>query len=390
MIKRKLFKKNYFNAGSKEIVEEEKIIENIDFNVFKFNDREKPVDKKNIVIFSCFSEFGCELVGAMYAIPNIIRKEASGKYKIAVGWYGREYFYRNLVDEFWEIKEENQWLREYCRAFHHDSKNLKKIEFNLSSFGRVYTSSIIGNTVIANKCLDCNHLWSFSKNNSYESCPKCESENIERSMFNDIEKLKNNVSKIKEPSLEYNKKALDYLKENSVGIFARGRKCYGRNLQPEFYVKLIELLRNMGYNPIWLGEKQTTLPCPVGDVIDFSRLPESRDLELTLAIIKNLKFTIQFWTASTRLSGIMGIPYILFESPDQIYGNGQEGYRRKLCDMGPSKLVVSHYKNVYEKNEDALKIVEETIKEVENNDFSVKVGLVESEMIVKGIIDENK
>jgi hypothetical protein len=42
----------------------------------------------------------------------------------------------------------------------------------------------------------------------------------------------------------------------------------------------------------------------------------------------NLQFTIQFWTASTRLASMMGVPWILFESPDQIAGNGQEG---KTC-----------------------------------------------------------
>jgi alkanesulfonate monooxygenase SsuD/methylene tetrahydromethanopterin reductase-like flavin-dependent oxidoreductase (luciferase family) len=50
--------------------------------------------------------------------------------------------------------------------------------------------------------------------------------------------------------------AKQYLKPNSVGIFARGRAMYGRNLSPEFYVNLIKMLEDLGYNPIWLGEKQ--------------------------------------------------------------------------------------------------------------------------------------
>jgi hypothetical protein len=43
--------------------------------------------------------------------------------------------------------------------------------------------------------------------------------------------------------------------------------------------------------------------------MDFSRLPEARDLELTLAIISQLQFTVQFWTASTRLAAMVGTPF---------------------------------------------------------------------------------
>ena len=67
----------------------------------------------------------------------------------------------------------------------------------------------------------------------------------------------------------------------------------------------------MDYNPIWLGEKQSTLACPVSDVVDMTRKPEARDLELTLAIVSQLEFTIQFWTASTRLSALVGTPYLV-------------------------------------------------------------------------------
>ena len=62
-------------------------------------------------------------------------------------------------------------------------------------------------------------------------------------------------------------------------------------------------------------------------------MPNARDLEQTLAIVCGCEFPVQFWTASTRLAGVMGVPYLLFESPDQIWGQGQEGYRRNLCDL---------------------------------------------------------
>jgi hypothetical protein len=120
----------------------------------------------------------------------------------------------------------------------------------------------------------------------------------------------------------------------------------------------------MGYNVIWLGEAQSVWKCPVEDVIDFSRDPMSRNLDITLGIIAKLKFTIQFWTASTRLSSMVGTPYILFESPEQIYGRGQEGFRRKLCDFGSSKLVVAHYKDIYENNQKGLDLSKQAIEEV--------------------------
>jgi hypothetical protein len=179
------------------------------------------------------------------------------------------------------------------------------------------------------------------------------------------------------------------MKPKTVGVVARGRKTYGRNLQPEFYVKLIKVLEQMGYNPIWLGEKQSTQPCPVDHIVDFSRMPDSGDLEKTLAIVCGCEFTIQFWTASTRLAGMMGVPYLLFESPDQIFGNGQEGYRRNLCDFGPAKLCISHYLNVYNNHAAAMKLVKKCVKDIERGDFNDVVGLVEREEVVTQIREAN-
>ena len=52
---------------------EEKVV-NVQFNVHKFTDRPKPDDKNKIIITSCFSEFGCEVVGVLYCLPRIIRE----------------------------------------------------------------------------------------------------------------------------------------------------------------------------------------------------------------------------------------------------------------------------------------------------------------------------
>ena len=87
----------------------EKRLANLTFTVHKLNHRQKPTRKDRIKIVCCFSEFGCEVVGSLYCIPRLL-KRFPGAYVIAVGWYGREYLYRHLVDEFWELKEEEQKL----------------------------------------------------------------------------------------------------------------------------------------------------------------------------------------------------------------------------------------------------------------------------------------
>ena len=195
--------------------------------------------------------------------------------------------------------------------------------------------------------------------------------------------------RIPSPSESKTLEVSKYLGKRPVGIFARARKCYGRNLQPEFYVGLINLLRDMGYDPIWLGEKVSTMPCPVPGVVDFSRMDESKSLESTFAIVKQCAFTVQFWTASSRLAGLMGVPYLLFESPDQIWGNGQEGIRRNLCDFGPRKLSINHYLNVYQNNEEGLKIVRKCIEEMQSGNYADHIGLVEEEIVLR-MKEENR
>jgi ADP-heptose:LPS heptosyltransferase len=204
-----------------------------------------------------------------------------------------------------------------------------------------------------------------------------------RSVFTDIKEYKPTARRMPRPRQEYLDWAKDLLKPNTVGVFARGRKTYGRNLQPEFYVKLVQILEDMGHNVIWLGEKQSTQPCPVDHVLDFSRMPESQDLERTLAIVCNLDFTIQFWTASSRLSSMMGTPFILFESPEQIYVSSsglcgaQEGKRLELASFGPKKLVMAHYKNVYDDNDTALELVKQAAEELKEGNEEDILGMVE-------------
>jgi hypothetical protein len=101
----KLLGVKHFNPGDKKVIEKERIFQELRFEVFKFNNRPRPLSFKQILIICSFSEFGCEIVSSLYCIPKILR-DNPGKYVVVVGWHGRDFLYRHLVDEFWEIKEE--------------------------------------------------------------------------------------------------------------------------------------------------------------------------------------------------------------------------------------------------------------------------------------------
>lgn len=376
---RPLLKTQPRNPGDKSPLEREERSEEVRFKVHKFSARPRPSDKSRINIICCFSEFGCETVGVLYCIPRII-KDRPSDYRIAVGWTGREYLYRHLVDEFWEVLPEHMWLREYARAFHHESKNLSRAEEALKEYGRVVSSSYMGRIAISAKCFDCRLFYNtVYPDGRYEgnSCPRCGGQNVLPPIFGNVAYWKQRAVRLPSPSPEKVNDVGMHLSGRPVGVFARARKCYGRNLQPEFYVGLVSLLRSRGYEPIWLGEKESTMACPVPDVVDFSRMEQSRDLESTLAIITRCEFTVQFWTASSRLAGLMGVPYLLFESPDQIWGAGQEGIRRNLCDFGPRKLSINHYLNVYGDNAAGLKVVDECVSQMESGNWNDHMGLVE-------------
>lgn len=368
-----------------KIADGEELMEDMQFSVHKFSKKHKPDDPKKILIIGCFSEFGCEVLGAMYCIPRIL-KENPGCYCIVMGWYGRAYLYKHLVDEFWELKEEHQHLRDHALAFHHDSHNLAKVEKVVAKMGNAIPSSHLGFIAVGNSCNKCKYFWGSTKD---MNCPNCNSDDLIRSLFSDVRYWKQRVVRIPPPSKEKLLLADTFLGKNPIGVIARNRKTYGRNLQPDFYVKLIELLEKKGYTPVWLGEKQTTLACPVPHIVDMTRKSEAADLELTLAIVSKLKFTVQFWTASTRLSAIMGTPYLLFESPDQLFGTGQEGYRLSLCTMGHRKIALCHYLNVYNHNDDAIDLIDKCVQEMELGDWSDVIGMVDDQNTVLQMRAEN-
>lgn len=367
-------------------------LDSVSFEVHKFSSRKKP-GRSNTLIVSCFSEFGCEVLGCMYCIPRV-KKRFPGQYVIAMGWHGRDYLYRHLVDEYWEIKDEYMWLRDFSMAFHHKSINLRKLEEEASWHGTVIPSASLGKYAVGNYCITCGKFWGNWRLYS-DTCPICKSTNIIRSVLSDTKHYKGTACRIPPPSQEKIEWAKSILKPRTVGIFARARKTYGRNLPADFYMNLVKLLKGLGYNVIFLGEKQNTLACPVDDVIDFSRLPESRNLENTLAIISNLEFTIQFWTASTRLSGILGVPFLLFESPEQIYCSGlmygQEGKRLELTSFGPKKLVIAHYLNVKENPGQAIEVVRQAVEEMQSGNYGDLIGMVECQKATENLqIDHYK
>ncbi|MCK9458341.1 MAG: hypothetical protein M0R80_01705 [Proteobacteria bacterium] len=362
----------------------EETMEDISFNVHKFNARPKPKDIRKILIISTLFEFGCETLSVLYSIPKVLQNYG-GLYVIVLGWYGRSYLYRHLADEFWELKEEHQWLRDYSNAFSNSSKNIALLHKEVAKLGNFCPPEHLAACAIVNSCKKCNHYW----REDTEECPNCKNATFVKSLFNDIHFWKRLAIPLPPPSPDKMEEAKKYLKPKSVAVFARGRATYGRNLQPEFYVKLVKLLRDMGYNPIWLGEKQSTQACPVDGIIDMSRKIEARDLELTFAIVKQCEFTVQFWTASTRLAGMMGVPYILAESPDQIWGIGQEGYRRNLCDFGPRKLIVSHFWNAYNDNEAFIDLTKRAILEMNIGNYEDIFGLLETEHVAQQWKKEN-
>lgn len=368
------------NLGDGKPIEREENLEELKFKIFKMNGKLKPKNPCRIIYVFCFFEFGCESLSLMYILPRIIRNNPNC-YIIAVGWFGREYLYRHLVDEYWELGEEFQFLRDFSNAFANSSKNLIAFYKKLALKHTVYSSAYMGRAFLTSVCLNCHHQWVASNPNN--PCPNCKLRAIERSIFSDMAYHKEDAVPIPLPSPAFLEEAKKYVKPNTVGIFARSRATYGRNLPPEFYIKLIERLESRNYNVIWLGEKQSVMPCPVEHVLDFSRLPESRNLELTLAIVSHLKFTIQFWTASTRLSSIVKTPWILFESPDQILGNGQEGKRIFLTtDTNKKKIVLSQFWNTVERQDEALDLLDTTISEMEKENWSDVVGLVDNPNVV--------
>jgi len=385
-MRRKTIKIPVLFQNTKE--ETEPRIENIKFSIHKLTKRKKPIDRRNIIIIPCFSEFGTEILGVLYSIPILLQR-FPGKYTIVVGWHGRKYLYQHLVDEFWELDKSHQWLRKYSRAFEHYSLNLAKLEKNLAGSGRVIRSVDLGNIAAFPKIKQCPYCKArMIRKYDAQVCEECKASFHSQGIFYSPEEHKSNAVWVPLPSQEKIKLVSKYLKPKSIGVVARARAAYDRNLTFSFYEKLIFLLEDLGYNPIWMGEKESILSCPFSRICDFSSMPEASDLESVLALTSQLSFTIQYWTASTRLASLVGTPWILFESPDQIWGGaltpGHEGLRLYLCSRGPGKLVANDFSLVEE--DLCLNLTKQAILEVEKKNFDTIIGQVISRKWVEEMV----
>ena len=332
---------------------------------------------KNLYLFALV-EFGCELFLPQYFLKKI-RQQHPNHRIVVLTWVGRSFLYKNHVDEIWEIRDEYMWLRETVRAFVHVSKNIKKLESYLKSSGDVFPSYKFGNMVLENKCVGCKTIFGSDKK---VVCPACLNSEIEYSMFADLDNAKKEFDPIIYHDDNVDLWSKSNIPQNAVAIFARARKTYGRNLPKSFYLKLIDSLINRGYKPIWFGEKQSSMPCPSDKILDFSSLPESKDLQYTLCSLKRCVFSFQAWTASTRLSQIANIPYILIETPDQIYGKGHEGKRLFLFanDLSKQKIILCNYNKTMQNLDEFLVIIDKSIEQfVKSNDNSDVLGLVDNE-----------
>lgn len=385
----KLFDGCAYSVGGRQKIAPEKKIEELTFYLHKFNNRKRPNDKRKILIVPAFYEFGVETLGVTYCIPQIIHRNPDC-YVIVVGWYGRGFLYSKIADEYWELKEEYQWLREYADAFRNDSRSLGILENKLSQMGKVAGNAVMAKLCIEYFCIKCNHYF-YTSDHLNVKCKKCSCDNLVKPLFGDLGAAKKKMWQLPSPSLEKLEKAKNILKPKSVAIFARNRMRYGRNLSINFYVKLINLLREKGYNPIWMGEKQSVYKCPDPTMLDLSSHPDSRDLEFTLAVLSQCEFTMQFYTASTRLASLVKTPWILFESAEQLVGVGQEGMRLVLTtDFDKKKIVINNFQKLYENEDTGISYCNQAIDELVNKNFETIVGMVDDQSVVMANMEKFK
>ena len=354
-------------------------VEDFYINKEKISNREKKDPKETIVITN-FCELGVETLNCNYSIPRVLER-FKDYYSIVFGWSGRKYFYKHLVDEFWELDKRHYWLKDYSNACHHNSKNLSKLEKKISDFGyTLFRGARLGNFLVTKNCKNC---LTPTLDTSNQPCVNCGKDNFLSPFLNNIDREK--VIPIPRPIVDPALRSS--VPKNSVAVFARNRKTYGRNLPRSFYINLNKLLRDKGFVPIYLGENVSSLN--MDDCIDFSNRPEVNDLNFTLSVLSCVNFSLQFWTASTRLSSIVKTPFLLVESPDQIAGQGQEGYRiAATTNWNKKKILISHYLDFLENQENSLKAVSESIDEMLNDNWDYNMSLAKNKRLLYSMIEK--
>lgn len=335
------------------------------FNELSFNkhilNEEKDFKKK--MFFLCFGEFGCETLLPSFLIPRVNNNFPEYR-KIIVGWSNRDYFYRELCDEYWELDSKYMILKDYSYAFENASVEIASLHKRLSPLGIVIDGTKIGKICIKTKCKKCKFEFESDRGDIY--CPKCYSDCIEKSLFQGCKDYKNKIFKLPKIQNCFIDFANNYIPDNTIALFARNRKTYKRNLPVDFYDKLIDMLISEGYNVVLLGESVSSYNLNNNKIINFMNHKLAGNLEAAFAIVNRCVFSLQFFTASSRISSILGKPFILFESTDQIYGRGQEGIRLSLMtqNYNNKKIVLANYLDVVENIEESVQLTKRAIKEL--------------------------
>ena len=282
------------------------------------------------VFYTQFCEFGCETVSAVHILPRIL---SPNQKNVVVGWSNRKYLYEQLFDEYWKIDNRFSPLRSLCHGLSHSSNLLSGVEASLQHRGRVIRSQDLSSHYTTGQCVLCGYL----EKNPYvklDSCPRCGSTQVRSSLLSDPVGF--NLIRDNRLFLKPKPRCRD------VAIFARGRPTYGRNLSSNFYTLLANKLEEWGYQPLFFGEAVSTqkLSCHYKSYVGIA-LSEAID------ILSGCSFSVQCFTASTRLSSFAGIPSLLVETPEQLWGShylyGQEGRRLLLMKNGGIKLIPTHF-----------------------------------------------
>ena len=320
---------------------------------------------KKKMFFLSFGEFGCETLLPTFLIPRITSNFPEYR-KIVVGWNNREYFYREICDEFWELHPKYMSLKDHSHAFENISVEISSLNKRLNPLGIVVNGTKLGKLTIKARCKKCSFEFEMDRGDIY--CAKCYSENIEKSLFQGSKIYRDYaypLPKIKQEFIEF---AKNYIPDNTVALFARNRKTYGRNLSVEHYEKTIDMLIDLGYNVVLLGESVSSYNLNNDKIINFFDHELAGNLEAAFAIVDRCVFSLQFFTASTRISSILNKPFILVESIQQIYGLGQEGIRISLMskNIKNKKLILANFVDAYENTNEIINLVKQAI-----NDFIV-------------------
>ena len=320
-------------------------------------------DFKKKLFYLSFGEFGCETLLPTFLMPRVNNNFPEYR-KVVVGWSNREYFYRDLCDEYWELDPQYMSLKNNSHAFENTSVELASLYKRLTPLGIVVDGTKIGKLCVKARCKKCSFEFEADRGDIY--CMKCYSESIERSLFQGAKIYK----KYAVPLPSINKQLIDfannYIPDNTVALFARNRKTYGRNLSTDHYDKIIDMLISQGHNVVLLGEAVSSHNLNNKKIINFMNHELAGNLEAAFAIVDRCVFSLQFFTASTRISSFLSKPFVLFESASQIYGKGQEGIRLSLTtkNYNNKKLVLANFIDVLENTDESLVLAEQAIHEL--------------------------